>query len=70
MSGTAAPDAARVLDARWDGKTTFKVPEVAEILRLGLCSAWSAVNRGEIPSVKIGRRVIVPRAAIERMLSK
>ena len=45
------------------------VEEVAEVLRIGRTSAYEAVRRGEIPTVKIGRRVIVPRAALERLLA-
>jgi Helix-turn-helix domain len=68
---TAAPNgtAFRILDAKWDGRSTFKVPEVAKILGISEWAAWEAVNRGDIPTVRIGRRCIVPRIAVERLLS-
>jgi excisionase family DNA binding protein len=68
---TTAHDAAslRILASKWDGRSTFKVPEAAEILGLSVWSAWEAVNRGDIPTVRIGRRCIVPRHALERLLS-
>jgi Helix-turn-helix domain len=59
----------RILDKQWDGRDTFNVPEVAKILNLGTWAAWQAVWKGEIPSIKIGGRVIIPRQAIERLLS-
>ena len=31
-------------------------------------SAYEAVKLGDIPSLKIGRRIIVPKAALDRML--
>ena len=39
--------------------------------RLGICrnSAYEAVRKGEIPSIKIGGRYIVPIPAFEHMLS-
>jgi excisionase family DNA binding protein len=60
----------RVLDGRWDGRSTFTVEEAGcEILGLSKCSAYAAVNSGELPAIRIGRRWIVPRHALERILS-
>ena len=38
--------------------------------RLGLSrpSAYLAVKRGEIPAIRIGRRILVPVAALDKML--
>jgi excisionase family DNA binding protein len=51
-----------------DERLTLSVPEVA--LRLGLSrnGAYEAVAAGQIPAIRIGRRVLVPRVALERML--
>jgi excisionase family DNA binding protein len=40
--------------------------------KLGVCrnTAYSAAKAGEIPVVKIGRRMLVPIAAFERMLGQ
>jgi hypothetical protein len=62
-------DAFRILDSRWDGKTAFKVRELAEVLGISPCSAWAAVNTGKIASVRIGRRIIIPRHVVERLLA-
>lgn len=37
--------------------------------RLGICrnAAYEAAGRGEIPTIKIGRRLLVPEAAFDRM---
>lgn len=48
--------------------TVFTVDEVAAILRIGRISAYQAIERGEIPSVRVGRRILVPRVAFEQML--
>jgi excisionase family DNA binding protein len=45
------------------------VEEVAAILRIGRASAYDAIHRGELTAVKIGRRLLVPRAVIERLLA-
>lgn len=49
--------------------TVLTVDEVAVILRIGRISAYQAIERGEIPSLRFGRRIVVPRAAFEQMLN-
>ncbi len=44
------------------------VDEVAALYRVSRTSAYDAVRAGDIPSVKIGRRVRVPKAALLRAL--
>jgi excisionase family DNA binding protein len=48
--------------------TVFTVLEVAKILRIGYGSAYLAIARGDVPSVRIGRRILVPRYTLEQML--
>lgn len=45
------------------------VPEAAARLGLSRSAAYEAVRRKEIPSLKIGRRLLVPLVALERLLS-
>jgi excisionase family DNA binding protein len=60
-----------ILDPRWDGRSAFTVEEAGcDILGLSKCSAYAAVNSGELPAIRIGRRWIVSRHALERMLSR
>lgn len=42
--------------------------EVAHELRLGRNSVYEAIRNGTIPSVRIGRRLLIPRAALDRLL--
>ncbi len=44
------------------------VGEAASILRISRGSAYEAARRNEIPTIRIGRRLLVPLAALERML--
>ncbi len=44
------------------------IPQVAETLGIGKTLAWQLVARGEIPSMRLGRLVRVPRAALEDWL--
>jgi len=43
--------------------------EAASILRISRGSAYEAAKRKEIPTIRIGRRLLVPLAALERMLA-
>ena len=49
-------------------RLVLTVPEAARALRIGRNQAYLAVRRGEIPSIKIGRRVLVPRIGVQRLL--
>ncbi|MFZ0147019.1 MAG: helix-turn-helix domain-containing protein [Xanthobacteraceae bacterium] len=59
----------RILADRWRELDTLTVDEAAEILRISRSSAYKAVRSGEIPCVRVARRFIIPRAAIERLLA-
>lgn len=46
------------------------VEETARFLRIGRTKAWELVQRGEIPSIRIGRRSIrVPAKALRDLLA-
>jgi excisionase family DNA binding protein len=49
-------------------RKTCSVEEAAKILGISRNTAYDAVRSGQVPTVKIGRRLLVPRAALERML--
>jgi excisionase family DNA binding protein len=49
-------------------RLTLTVEETAKLLGIGRQLAYDRVKTGEIPSIKIGRRILVPRRALERLL--
>ncbi|MCB1489833.1 MAG: helix-turn-helix domain-containing protein [Bauldia sp.] len=49
-------------------RATMNVDEAAEVLGIGRNAAYEAVSRGEIPSIRLGNRILIPRQAIDRML--
>jgi excisionase family DNA binding protein len=49
------------------GETLTPV-ELARVLGVGRNGAYQAVSRGEVPSIRVGRRILIPRAALERVL--
>ena len=44
-------------------------PDTGKILGLGRNATYEAIARGEIPSIRIGKRILVPKAALERLLT-
>jgi len=50
-------------------KLTLTVGEAAKILGIGRQLAYDKVKTGEIPVIKIGRRLLVPRSALLKLLA-
>jgi excisionase family DNA binding protein len=49
-------------------RLTLSVPESAVILGISRALAYELVRRGELPTVRFGRRIVVPRKALEALL--
>lgn len=49
---------------------TYSVVEAAACLGISRSLAYDAISRGEIPSLRIGKRVVVPRVALLRLLGE
>ena len=55
---------------RPDEPLALSVRAVVRISRLSRASAYEAVRTGQMPSLRFGKRIVVPRAALNRMLSQ
>lgn len=60
-------DASGVQD---DGRLTYTLTEAASRLGISRALAYEAAQRGELPVCRIGRRVLVPRVALLRLLEQ
>lgn len=49
-------------------RETYSVEEAAQILGVGRAAAYTAVRLGQLPAVRIGRLVRIPKRALERWL--
>jgi excisionase family DNA binding protein len=49
---------------------TLTIEECASVLGLSRGSAYEAARTGQIPVLRIGRRLLVPRAKLLRMLGE
>ncbi|TCA38487.1 DNA-binding protein [Rhizobium leguminosarum bv. viciae] len=52
-----------------DRRETSSVDEAAERLGIGRNQTYEAVRRGEIPHLRIGKRVLILTAALDRILA-
>lgn len=50
-------------------RLTLTVKEVQKLLGLSRGLVYQAIQSGQIPSIRIGRRVLIPRAALEHILA-
>jgi excisionase family DNA binding protein len=44
-------------------------PDAGRRLGLGRNATYDAIARGEIPVIRFGRRIVVPKRALDRMLN-
>lgn len=47
---------------------TYPIKEAAKLLGIGINQAYQAAAKGDIPSIRVGGRVLVPRTALNRLL--
>ena len=47
---------------------TITVDELGELMGVSRSTAYESVRNGEIPSIRLGRRIVIPTAAVRRML--
>ncbi len=56
-------------DPGHDERKTLTIAEAAKALGIGRNQAYEAARSGDIPSIKIGGRVLVPRIAFEKLVN-
>jgi excisionase family DNA binding protein len=47
---------------------TYSVPQAGALLGLGRNASYEAAARGDLPVIRIGGRILVPRVALMRLL--
>lgn len=72
----SAPVTERAQSSLSDFGEVLTVEEAASLLRIGRANAyeaarrWRATGREGLPVIQMGRRLLVPRAALERLLQQ
>ena len=50
------------------GPLTYTVEEAAQLLGVSRGVGYEAARRGELPTIRLGRRLLVPKVGLERLL--
>ncbi len=53
-----------------EGRQTLTVEEASRLLGISRGAGYEAARTGQLPVIRLGRRVLVPRQALERMLAE
>ena len=51
-----------------EDKLVFSVTEMAELLGIGRSKAYELVRSGTIPSLRLGKRIVIPARTLSRFL--
>ena len=51
-------------------RLTYNVDEASKILGLSRNACYLACVTGQLPHLRIGKRILIPRVALEKMLSE
>jgi excisionase family DNA binding protein len=60
----------KVLRDDEDKSLVYEVPEAGALLGLGKNASYEAAKRGDIPTIRIGKLLKVPKAAFHRLLEE
>jgi excisionase family DNA binding protein len=63
-----APAPARHPLGRHDSRLIYTIDEVAALLRISRSTAYECAQTGELPVLRLGRRVLVTRRTLEQLL--
>lgn len=56
--------------ADWRSRSTITVPEAGAVVGIGRDSAYAAVASGDLPSIRLGHRIVCPVAPLRRLLGE
>lgn len=51
-------------------KLVYTVQETAQILNIGLNKAYELIQEKQIPNLRVGRKILIPKLALESWLVK
>lgn len=52
-------------------RVTYNVPDAAALIGVDKLTLYAAIRKGEspVPVIKVGRRYVIPKAALDRLLN-
>lgn len=58
------------VEAQTESSLILTAVEAAKLLRIGKATCYEQIRLGVIPSIRIGKRIIIPRAALMKKLDE
>ena len=58
------------MDQKAYEKSVYTVPEVAKVLGINRNLAYELARSGTLPSIRLGKRLVCPKKAIDRLLGQ
>lgn len=52
-----------------EGRLSVSIPEAALLLGLSRNSVYAAAGRGELPTIRVGRRILVPVGPLQELVA-
>lgn len=49
---------------------TYSIDEAAHLLGISKSQAYALAHKGEIPTVRLGKRFVIPRAALHKLVEE
>jgi len=68
--GANTPRATTTVPGDWRSRTVVSVPVAGKLLDLSRQGAYDAASRGDLPVIRIGRRLVVPVVKLRRLLGE
>ena len=58
------------MDQKTYAELVYTVPQVAKMLGINRNLAYELARRGELPALRLGKRLVCPKQAIDRLLGQ
>jgi hypothetical protein len=68
VDGTSGTVSNKHESSKFERQTVRLWPDAGRTIGLGRAAAYEAAKRGQIPVLRFGRRLLVPRKALDRLL--
>jgi len=59
-----------ITDSQSDDRLTLTVEQAGKMLGISRATAYQLANQGKLPAIRLGRRLLISKAGLERMVNE
>lgn len=59
-----------ITESQSDDRLTLTVEETGKMLGISRATAYQLANQGKLPVIRLGRRLLISKAGLERMVNE